>query len=289
MTTLHDGTPDWASLPTENDLPCDDGEPLETARHRHQMNLLIELVQRHWRDRDDFFVGGNMFVYFSFAQTKKNDFRGPDFFVVKNTDARERKSWVVWAEDGRTPDVVVEITSQSTAKNDRGAKKDIYEQVLKVTEYFIYDPFTFELEGYRLLGGSYRPIEPTSDGRLYSEQLALELGVVDTLFLEVDAPMLRFFTTSGDLVPTFAEAAARRISQETQRTAELARRAAELAQRADTEAQRADTEAQRADTEAQRADKEAARANQQARRAEQLAEKLRAYQARFGRLPDEPE
>ena len=29
------------ALPTEDDLPCDDGEPLETPRHRDQMILLI--------------------------------------------------------------------------------------------------------------------------------------------------------------------------------------------------------------------------------------------------------
>ena len=32
----------FRALPTENDLPCDDGEPLETPRHREQMHLLIE-------------------------------------------------------------------------------------------------------------------------------------------------------------------------------------------------------------------------------------------------------
>lgn len=36
------------------DLPCDDGEPLETQRHRDQMNLLIDSLGDAWRDRDDF-------------------------------------------------------------------------------------------------------------------------------------------------------------------------------------------------------------------------------------------
>ena len=30
------------ALPTEDDLPSDDGEPMETAQHRDQMNLLID-------------------------------------------------------------------------------------------------------------------------------------------------------------------------------------------------------------------------------------------------------
>ena len=35
-------------LPTEDDLPCDDGEPMETPRHRDQMNLLIDSLKAHW-------------------------------------------------------------------------------------------------------------------------------------------------------------------------------------------------------------------------------------------------
>lgn len=36
-----------ASLPTEDDLPCNDGEPMETARHREQMDAFIQSLQVH--------------------------------------------------------------------------------------------------------------------------------------------------------------------------------------------------------------------------------------------------
>src|SRR5687768_1123220 len=97
-----------ASPPRGEDLFYDDGEPMESARHRMQMNLLIDSLFHAWRDRDDFYAGGNMFLYFSETQKKKNDFRGPDVFVVLHTTRRDRKSWVVWEEDGRTLDVVIE-------------------------------------------------------------------------------------------------------------------------------------------------------------------------------------
>ena len=51
------------ALPTEDDLPCDDGEPMETPRHRDQMILLIESLRLHWADRQGYYVGGNMFVH----------------------------------------------------------------------------------------------------------------------------------------------------------------------------------------------------------------------------------
>ena len=84
-------------------LPYDDGIPMETPRHRFQMNLLIESLDVRWADRDDFYVGGNMFVYFSPDQVRSHDFRGPDLFVVLDVTRRERKSWVVWQE-GKGPD-----------------------------------------------------------------------------------------------------------------------------------------------------------------------------------------
>ena len=51
--------------PTADELPGDDGLPMETARHREQMNLLIETLDAHWAERDDVCVGGNMFLYIS--------------------------------------------------------------------------------------------------------------------------------------------------------------------------------------------------------------------------------
>lgn len=39
------------ALPTEDDLPCDDGEPMETARHREQRRALIDSLQLHWAKR----------------------------------------------------------------------------------------------------------------------------------------------------------------------------------------------------------------------------------------------
>lgn len=82
----------WAEIvPVEVPLPpsnlvFDDGEPLETNRHRIAMNVLIDSAQGALSGREDFFVGGNMFVYYSSVQAMKRDFRGPDFFVVMDID-----------------------------------------------------------------------------------------------------------------------------------------------------------------------------------------------------------
>ncbi len=72
--------------PGQDALPYDDGEPMETSRHGDQMHLLIDTLRGAWAERQDFYVAGNMFVYFSELQTKGAYFRGPDVFVVLETE-----------------------------------------------------------------------------------------------------------------------------------------------------------------------------------------------------------
>lgn len=116
-------------LPTEDDLPYSDGDKLESQRHVLQMTLLIRSLAYHWADRNDFFVGGDMFLHFNAARTWS--FRGPDVFVVLDVPRRERKSWVVWQE-GKGPDAVIELVSERTWELDLGEKKRIYQDELRV-------------------------------------------------------------------------------------------------------------------------------------------------------------
>ena len=113
--------------PTEDALPYDDGMPLESERHMLQLQLLLDPLRRFWADRQDVYVGGNMFVYFSLEQVRNQDFRGPDFFAVLGVPNRERKSWVVWQE-GKGPDVVIELLSESTAAQDKEALLARYQE-----------------------------------------------------------------------------------------------------------------------------------------------------------------
>ena len=64
-------------LPNQ-ELPTEDGLPLESNWHRIEMNLLIDSIHHYWQERRDYFVGGNMFLYFSLEQARNCDYRGPD-------------------------------------------------------------------------------------------------------------------------------------------------------------------------------------------------------------------
>jgi Uma2 family endonuclease len=187
--------------PTEDELPYDDGMPMETQRHALQMQLLIDPLRLYWTERQDVFVGGNMFVYFSLEQVRYQDFRGPDFFAVLDVPKRERKSWVVWQE-GKGPDVVVELLSESTAAQDKGEKKIIYQNRLRVPEYFWFDPFSGEWAGFVLQSGEYTAIAEDSQGRLVSQLLGLALVRWQGVYQDIEAYWLRWVTLEGMLLPT---------------------------------------------------------------------------------------
>ena len=197
--------------PGQDFLPCDDGEPMETSRHRFLMNLLIDSLADAWADRDEFFVGGNMFVYYSELQLKRNDFRGPDVFVVLDVERKERKCWVPWEEGGRLPDVVIELTSDSTRRVDHVDKKRLYAKVWRLPAYFIFDPETAELEGFALdaTRREYVPLEPDERGDLPVASLGLRLGVRPGAIHEFEGDFLRWIDERGEPLPAPTERAER--------------------------------------------------------------------------------
>lgn len=146
------------------------------------------------------FAAGNLSTYYSTRQRRSKDFRGPDFFVVLDTEYKERKSWVVWEEEGRYPNLILEILSDSTAEIDRGLKKQIYQDIFRTPEYFWFEPFTLELKGFHWRDAvAYADLSPNEQGWLWSQQLELYLGVVEE--------KLRFLTADGEVVPAPKEVA----------------------------------------------------------------------------------
>ena len=225
-TTLIEPPPLGVVLPpTQQELPYDDGMPMDSVRHVLQMQLLMETLRLWWADRQDFYIGGNMFVYFSLEQVRNKDFRGPDVFVVLGVPRSERKSWVVW-EEGKGPDVVIELLSDSTAERDKTEKKQIYQNQLRVPEYFWFDPFNPEdWAGFALRDGVYEHLGLDAMGRFVSQQLGLTLVQWQGSYNSVGAVWLRWATLEGVLLPTPQERtylAEQRAEQAEQRAEQLA-------------------------------------------------------------------
>jgi Uma2 family endonuclease len=158
----------------DNGYPTTDGRPMaETDWHRDLMLRLIETLKHHYAADPEIYVSGNLLVFY-----KPNDKRrhvSPDVFVVRGIRAVSRPNYLIW-EEGKAPEVVIELTSKTTRREDLDKKFKLYRDVLEVKEYFLYDPLGDYLDpvlqGYRLVDREFRPIR-MKDGRMPSRLLGL--------------------------------------------------------------------------------------------------------------------
>ena len=208
----------------EIEYPESDGKPLgETDLHRHWIVRLIDILAYRYRGQR-VYVSGDLLVYYLEGNPKK--FIVPDVFAVKDCDPGFRRVFKIW-DEGREPNAAIEVTSRKTKREDLKAKPAIYARI-RVPEYFLYDPtgdyLNPQLQGFRLAGSDYCPIEPDATGALVCEQL-------DLLLRLENGALALFDRTSGDRLLTEGEA------ERAAREAEQAARAAEQAARAAAEAE----------------------------------------------------
>lgn len=210
-------------LPGEDQLPSDDNQTMETQRHKMQVDLLIEGLDTWLEQRQEGYVWGNMFISYSQAQIKSQDFKGPDFFAVTGVPTKERKSWVVWQEE-KAPDVVIELLSDSTAQYDKTDKKLVYQDKMRVSEYYWYDPWNYEdFAGFSLISGKYEPKSFNEQGWLISDSLGLALLRWRGKYRNVETTWLRWATPEGKILPTGQE-----LAQQEHQRAEKERQRAEI-------------------------------------------------------------
>jgi Uma2 family endonuclease len=211
----------------------------ETDWHRELLILLIKMLRAFYHG-ERVYVSGNLLVFYEQGDRRRH--LAPDVFVVRGVDNHLRDNYLIW-EEGRAPEVVIELTSSSTRSEDQTRKMSLYRDTLRVREYFLFDPFAEwldpPLQGFRLRQGVYRPIRPRH-GRLVSQVLKLHL--------ERDGQMLRLWDPrSKAWLLTKDE----RLQQERTQHQQAEQRAETAEQRADKEAQARKEAEQRAEQEAQ--------------------------------------
>ncbi len=197
--------------------PTSDGKPIgETEYHIILILGSIARLRVGLAARPDAYVIGDILFYYEEGNNKA--FIVPDVMVVFGTHRGQRTNYKLW-EEGRTPGVVIEVTSKSTYRRDLGQRKDLY-QSLGVAEYYITDPMPPDkrclaepLIAYWLDQTGEYARQPMPDGRIFSPALGLEL-IHDGATLRIFDPVRQFF------LPAFEEAAE-------QQKAKLARQAAE--------------------------------------------------------------
>ena len=237
----------WTPGPDELRLPSSDDEPVPwDTRQAVAIVDCFDCLQRHWRGRLDVFVGLDQFVYWDPAYkpgTKGgNPPVAPDVYVAFAVANRHRNSYVVW-EEGKPPDFVLEVASDSSRTKDEKEKPGIYAKI-GVPEFFLYDPegkLYPALSGFELCGGEYLPLPEEALAKgvvgVYSKALELSLCVRPPGPEPLDGSLCWYDPAAGRFLPTRLELADdRRRLADDKRNAEARARAAE-ARAAELEAQ----------------------------------------------------
>jgi Uma2 family endonuclease len=236
LPTSTDKLPSMMALPTMHDLPSDD--PLEPGLpdefHGLQPQLLAETLRLTDYSLDQVFYAFDLNLYYDPSHT--GWYKRPDYFLVVGVPrlyqgASSRSSYVIWDEQV-PPVLVIEFLSEGTEAEDLGhfaakppqakpgkppGKFTVYEQILKVPNYLVFDQPTSRLRYFRLVNGQYQEqlIAPQNP-LIWIPELKLGIGLWPGLFRQLPQPWLRWCDAQGNWLLTDAEIERQAKDQERQ-------------------------------------------------------------------------
>ena len=167
--------------------PDSDGRFMgDTDYHNKALIQIREVLEDYFADRPDVYVTSNLVMYYRYGDPKAR--KDPDVLVAKGVQGNhQRRSYRFW-EEHVVPQVLMEVASRRTWRNDLGEKRELYAS-LGVKEYFTFDPEGLylrpTLQGFRTVRRTSVPMKARANGSFLSREL--------DLILHADAEVLRFF------------------------------------------------------------------------------------------------
>ncbi len=212
-------------LPTMYDLKSEDpGEPgLPDEFHDLQPELLRLTFRPPNYPADQVFVASDLNLYYDPRHPRW--YKRPDWFAVLGVsrlyeEKDLRLSYVTWQE-GVNPFVVVELLSPGTEQEDLGqtlreasqppTKWEVYEQILRVPYYLVFNRYTDELQAFGLMTSRYQALTLEEQG-LWLEEVQLGLGLWQGTYQGIDRLWLRWYDRGGNWIPTPAEQERQRVA-----------------------------------------------------------------------------
>lgn len=209
----------WEPYP---DLPLEprDMEQMPAAHYLREMLQYVLTPGVQYPHHPTVLIGDQIPIYYGPARPGGGPPAHviPDCLVALDVDAEAIWNRVGYdpMQNGKPPDLVIEVASRSTYRNDATRKREIYRQIA-VPEYWRFDPTGGELYGVPLAGdrlspgGGYRPIEIVTVDETSSWGHSAVLG----LDLCWEDQWLRWYDPSARrYLPTFDEETEARIAAE---------------------------------------------------------------------------
>ena len=257
------------NLPSSDELPDSDNKPVDHEIQVIIPNLLKQILNLLWGDRQDWFFGVNMGIYHTTGSNPRIAIV-PDGFlslgVTRLKNDNLRPSYILWEENYIVPILVLEIVSKTYG--DEYEQKMIDYARMGVLYYVIYNPDYSKrdkhkrFEVYHLRNGVY---QPQVGNPVWMPEIGLGIGSEVGSYERCQREWLYWYDSQGNRLMTPEE-----------KTLQQQQRAEQEQQRAEQEQQRAEQEQQRAEQERQRAEQERQRAEQERQRAEKLEQMLRS-------------
>lgn len=210
------------TLPTMYDLPSEYvGESgLPDEFHIFQPQLLRETFQPANYPKEEVFVATDLNIYYDVHHQLW--YKCPDWFTVlgvanSNQQQDLRLSYVIWQE-GVAPFMIVELLSPGTEQEDLGqtlrdvnkppTKWEVYEQILRIPYYVVFDRYTNKLRVFQLVGTRFQEMT-LSDEKVWLDEIQLGLGVWQGSYQDTQGLWLRWYDAQQNWVPTPLEKAER--------------------------------------------------------------------------------
>jgi Uma2 family endonuclease len=208
------------AFPDHTQLPESDGTFVKNFQEHPQSLILTDsigqiLQQRH--PDGQYAIGQDCGIYWRETEPAEQGAEAPDWFYVPNVppniDGQIRRSYVLWREH-IAPLIALEFASGNgdeerdrtpLSRTDEGVvtkpgKFWVYERVMRIPYYGIYQVNNGRLEVYRLIDGYYQLLELNQRGHFPIAPLGVELGLWQGSYQNQTMLWLRWWDEEGNLL-----------------------------------------------------------------------------------------
>src|SRR5919202_6100413 len=239
------------AFPDRTQLPDSDGTFVKNFQEHPQSILLtdsLETTLQTLHPDGQYAIGQDCGIYWRETDPPEKGAEAPDWFYVPNVppllNGDIRRSYVLWREF-MAPMIALEFASgngeeerdatplsvSTEGQTTKPGKFWVYERIIRIPYYGIYEIKNGKLEVYHLTDFSYQKLEPNERGHYPITPLSIELGLWQGTYQNQTQLWLRWWDERGNLLLIGDE----RAEQERQR-AEQERQRAQSAEQAQTNA-----------------------------------------------------
>jgi len=248
------------AFPDHTQLPDEDGTFVKNFQEHPQSIILTDsigpVVERLHPD-GQYAIGQDCGIYWRETDPPERGAEAPDWFYVPNVPATLdgfRRSYVLWREH-MAPFIALEfasgngdeerdrtpLTVAADGTTTKPGKFWVYERIIRIPYYGIYEMRTGNLEVYHLIDFVYRRMEPNERGHYPIPVLDVELGLWQGSYQNQELLWLRWWDSQGNLLltgseqveieRTLVEQERERAEQERERAEQAERKVTQLAER----------------------------------------------------------